>query len=120
MSFDFNVDVRLTDATDPNSVQFLNMTIGTVPPGADRLHGEWRGASAFVPSSGAEFDWDGRPGHGTAFVFDGASADGRLVLGLNDFVSAGGGLPRRGAMGGGSVTDPKNPQFLGDVTWSVT
>ncbi|MGW4737012.1 hypothetical protein [Nocardia xishanensis] len=27
MAFDFNVDVKLTDANDPASVQFINMTI---------------------------------------------------------------------------------------------
>jgi hypothetical protein len=117
---DFNVDVRLTDANDPDSVQFINMTIGSVPSGADRLLGEWRGASVFVPSSGGEFDWDGRPGQGTAFVFDGPSAGARLVLGLLDFVDPGGGLPARGASGNGSVTDPDNPGFLGDVKWEIT
>lgn len=69
--FDFNVDVKLTDENDPSSSQFINMTIGSVPPGATRLLGEWRGASIFVPSSGGEFEWDGRPGQGAAFVFDG-------------------------------------------------
>jgi hypothetical protein len=117
---DFNVDVRLIDANDPDSVQFINMTIDSVPPGADRLLGDWRGASVFVPSSGGEFDWDARPGQGTAFVFDGPSADGRLVLGLLDFIDSGGGLPPRGASGNGSVTDPDNPRFLGDVKWEIT
>jgi hypothetical protein len=118
--FDFKVDVRLTDENDPTSSQFLNMTIGSVPPGATRLLGEWRGASVYVPSSGGEFDWDGRPGQGAAFVFDGPSAGSRLVLGLNDFVAPGGGLPPRGATGGGAVTDPNNPAFLGTVRWEIT
>ncbi len=118
--FDFNVDVKLTDVNDPGSVQFINMTIGSVPPGADRLLGDWRGASVFLPSSEGEFDWDGRPGQGAAFVFDGPSAGSRLVLGLNDFVDPGGGLPRRGASGGGAVTDPDDPSFLGDVRWEIT
>ena len=120
MSFDFNVDVRLTDVNDPDSVQFINMTIESVPSGSDRLLGEWRGASVFVPASEGEFDWDGRPGQGTAFVFDGLSADARLVLSLLDFVATSGGLPPRGATGGGSVLDPNNPQFLGDINWEIT
>ncbi|MEV0360824.1 hypothetical protein AB0H71_32680 [Nocardia sp. NPDC050697] len=120
MAFDFNVDVRLTDANDPTSVQFINMTIGSAPPGADRLSGDWRGASVLIPADSGEFDWDDRPGMGTAFVFDGPSADARLVLGLLDFRAPGGGLPPRGASGAGSVTDPDDPQFLGDVTWKVT
>lgn len=120
MAFDFNVDVRLTDVNDPSSVQFLNMTIASVPSGADRLTGEWRGASVFVPSGSGEFDWDGRPGSPGALVFDGPSAGGRLVVGLNGFVAPGGGLPGTGATGGGTVVDPDNPQFLGDITWEIT
>lgn len=120
MPFDFNVDVRLTDDNDPDSVQFINMTIGSVPAGADRLLGDWRGAAVFLPSSSGEFDWDGRSGQQVAFVFDGPSAGSRLVLGLNDFAAPGGGLPHRGATGGGAVTDPDNPQFLGTVKWEIT
>lgn len=120
MAFDFNVDVKLTDANDASSVQFINMTIGTAPSGAQRLLGDWRGASVFVPSAGGEFDWDGRPDQRVAFVFDGPSANGRMVLGLQDFAKPGGGLPPRGATGGGSVLDPDNPSFLGDVRWQIT
>lgn len=120
MSPDFNVDVRLTDVNDPDGVQFINMTIDSAPPGTDHLLGEWRGTQLFVPSSAGEFDWDGGSGQGTAFVFDGPSAGARLVLGLLDFKASTGGLPTSGATGTGSVTDPDNPQFLGDVTWEVT
>ncbi|MER7585211.1 hypothetical protein [Kitasatospora sp. NPDC097691] len=120
MSFDFNVDVKLTDDNDSTSSQFINMTIESAPPGIERLLGEWRGASVFIPASQGEFDWDGRPGHAVAFVFDGLSSNARLVLGLNDFVGSSGGLPQRGSTGGGVVTDPDNPQFLGDVTWEIT
>ncbi|MEV6392963.1 hypothetical protein [Nocardia xishanensis] len=120
MAFDFNVDVELTDANDPASVQFINMTIESAPAGSDRLLGEWRGASVFVPAESGEFDWDDRPGAGTAFVFDGASADARLVLGLLDFRAPGGGLPGRGTSGAGSITDPDDPQFLGDIKWRIT
>lgn len=120
MAFDFNVDVKLTDVNDSSQSQFINTTIATAPPGVKQLRGQWRGASVIVPSSGGEFDWDGRPGHEVAFVFDGPSSGARLVLGLNDFVGPGGSLPPRGSKGGGSVTDPDNPQFLGDVNWEIT
>ncbi|WP_263974433.1 hypothetical protein [Streptomyces triticiradicis] len=40
MPFDFNVDVRLTDAEDPDSVQYINMTIGSVPASPGRLRGD--------------------------------------------------------------------------------
>ena len=120
MPFDFNVDVKLTDVNDPTNVQFINMTIGTVPPGAQRLSGDWRGASVFVPSSSGEFDWDGRPSQQVAFIFDGPSADGRMVLGLQDFVNAQGGLPRRNATGNGFILDPTDPLFRGQVTWLIT
>jgi hypothetical protein len=120
MPFDFNVDVRLTDVNDADSVQFINMTIGSVPAGSDRLLGDWRGAAVFVPSSAGEFDWDGRPGQGVAFVFDGPSAGARMVLGLSGFVAFNGGLPPRGAKGSGSVVDPDDPQFLDEVIWEIT
>ncbi|MFD4415973.1 hypothetical protein [Streptomyces sp. NPDC058476] len=120
MAFDFNVDVRLTDDSDSSSVQFINMTIESAPPGVDQLTGEWRGASVFVPSDSGEFDWDGRPDSQGALVFDGPSADGRVVVGLNDFVAPGGGLPSTGATGGGTVVDPNSSQFLGDITWEIT
>jgi hypothetical protein len=120
MSFDFNVDVRLTDKNDPDSVQFINMTIGTVAGGADRLLGDWRGASVFVPSSEGEFDWDGRPDQQVAFIFDGPSAGARLVLGLQGFVDANGALPSTGDSGTGEVLDPNNPGFLGEVIWEIT
>ncbi|HZF91432.1 hypothetical protein [Streptomyces sp.] len=120
MHFDFNVDVRLTDANNPGSVQSINMTIGSAPAGSDRLRGDWRGVPGFLPSSSGEFDWDGRQGHRVVFAFDGPSAGSRLVLGLNDFAAPGGGLPGRGARGGGAVTDPDNPQFLGTVRWEIT
>jgi hypothetical protein len=48
---DFNVDVRLTDANDPDSMQFINRTIDSVPPGADRLLGDCRGARTTHSSS---------------------------------------------------------------------
>src|SRR5262245_25058172 len=120
MPFDFNVDVKLTDANDPSSVQFINMTIEVVPPGAQQLSGEWRGASVFVPSSSGEFDWDARPGQNVAFVFDGRASGTRMVLGLAEFGSSSGGLPATGDNGGGSVLDPNNPAFLGDVRWEIT
>jgi hypothetical protein len=120
MPFDFNVDVKLTDEDDPSLVQFINMTIDVVPVGAQQLRGEWRGASVFVPSTGGEFDWDGRPNQNEAFVFDGSSAGARLVLGLNDFSDSQGGLPNRGATGGGSVLDPTNPAFLNTIICEIT
>lgn len=116
---DYNVDVQLTDSADPKSVQFINMTIGSAPPGVKQLRGEWRGASVFVPSAHGEFDWDGRPGQNVAFVFDGPSAGARLVVGLNDFATSQGGLPQRGATGGGTVLDPANPAFLGTIRWCI-
>lgn len=120
-SFDFNVDVKLTDVDDPTNFQYINMTIGSAPPGSTRLVGTWRGASVFVPSSGGEFDWDGRPAQREAFAFDGPSAGSRLVLGLNDFAAPGGGLPQRGATGGGAVVDPSNPgSFLNTISWEIT
>jgi len=119
MPFDFNVDVKLTDANDPSQIQFINMTIASAPPGAQRLIGEWRGASVFIPASRGEFDWDGRPGHHVAFVFDGLSSDTKLVIGLLDFATPQGELPKRGAKGDGSVTDPVNPSFLGTINWEI-
>ena len=119
MAFDFNVDVRLTDENDPSQVQFINMTIDIVPPGAQQLRGDWRGASVFVPSAGGEFDWDDRPGQHVAFVFDGPSASAQIVLGLNDFSDPQGGLPQTGATGGGTVLDPVSPSFLGTVRWEI-
>jgi hypothetical protein len=118
--FDFNVDIKLTDANDSSQVQFINATIAVVAPGVQQLSGDWRGASVFVPSSGGGFDWDGRPGQGAAFFFDGPSSNTRLVLDLLGFVGPGGTLPPRGATGAGSVMDPTNPSFLGDVLWEIT
>ncbi|MFI9508115.1 hypothetical protein [Nocardia sp. NPDC052566] len=120
MAFDFNVDVKLTDAADPDSVQFINMTIDAVPAGVTQLSGTWRGASVFVPASNGEFDWDGRPGHEVAFVFDGSSSGARLVLGLLGFIGASGKLPGRGTTGDGEVLDPTQPAFRGEVRWKVT
>ena len=120
MAFDFNVDVKLTDANDPSQVQFINMTIGVAPVGAQQLRGQWRGDLIFVPSSSGEFDWDGRPGQHVAFIFDGPSVAAQIVLGLNDFANSHGGLPGRGASGGGSVLDPTNPSFIGTVRWEIT
>ncbi|MET9424958.1 hypothetical protein ABZY06_30275 [Streptomyces sp. NPDC006540] len=62
----------------------------------------------------------GGRGRGVAFVFDGASANSRLILGLNNFVASGGGMPDGGATGGGAVMDPDGRQFLGTVTWEIT
>ncbi|MGW2256076.1 hypothetical protein ACWCXH_38935 [Kitasatospora sp. NPDC001660] len=116
----YNVDVKLTDAGDPNAFQFINMNISAIPPGATQLRGYWRGASAFIPSSGGEFDWDGRPGQEVAFIFDGPSSDARLVLDLQDFISPQGGLPEIGATGGGNILDPNTPTFLGNIHWEIT
>jgi hypothetical protein len=119
MPFDFNVDVKLTNANDPSQVQFINMTIVSAPAGVQQLSGEWRGAPVFVRSSGGDFDWDGRPGLG-AFVFDGPANNARFVLGLVDFAGPGGTLPSTGATGTGSLSDPDDPSFTGDVRWEVT
>lgn len=120
MAFDFNVDVKLTDTSDPSVFQYVNLTIATVPAGATQLRGTWRGASVFVPSTGGEFDWDGRPGHEVAFVFDGPSGSGRVVIGLLDFIGASGKLPARGAGGAGEVLDPNSPTFREEITWKIT
>jgi hypothetical protein len=118
--FDFNVDVKLTDKNNRTSVQFINMTIANVVPGVQQLRGTWRGAPVFVPSSGGEFEWDGRPGQDLALVYDGPAAELRLVLGLTGFKAQNGGLPARGAKGGGTVSDPSRPTFRGDVLWEIT
>jgi hypothetical protein len=101
MPFDYNVDVKLTDANDSSQVQFINMTIVSAPAGVQQLSGEWRGAPLMVRSSGGDFDWDGRPALG-AFVFDGRAPSARFVLGLKDFAGRGGTLPSTGATGTGS------------------
>ncbi|MGW1077867.1 hypothetical protein [Streptomyces sp. NPDC002537] len=119
-AFDFNVDVKLTDVSDPNRFQFINMTIASVPPGATQLRGTWRGASVFVPSTSGEFDWDGRSGHEVAFVFDGPAMNARVVVGLLNFIGAPGRLPGRGATGGGEVLDPDQPSFREEITWRIT
>jgi hypothetical protein len=118
--FDFNVDVQLSARHDPSRVQFVNMTIASVPPGADELSGQWRGGSVFVPSSGGDFDWAGRSPVEAAFVFDGPAADARLVLTLESFVAPSGGLPRRGATGQGAVSHPVNPILSLDINWKIT
>ncbi|MFE0186701.1 hypothetical protein [Streptomyces sp. NPDC058989] len=117
-AFDFNADVKLTVKANPSKVQFVNMTIGTVPGGADQLDGTWRGASVFVPSTGGNFHWDGRPGQQVAFLSDGAT--GKVVVGLLGFIGAPGKLPGRGASGNGEVIDPVNPQFREAITWKIT
>jgi hypothetical protein len=61
----YNADVKITDRVNPGRSQFINLTIANVQPGAERLQGEWRGAG-FVPSSGGEFNWDGRASTSTA------------------------------------------------------
>lgn len=120
MPFAYNVDVKLTDENDASSFQFINMTIESVPSGATQLRGEWRGAPVFLPASSGEFDWDGRPGQKAAFVFEGLSANGKIILGLNDFASPTGGLPGRGSTGGGAVIHPIDPTFLGTIVWVIT
>lgn len=118
-AFQYNIDLKLRADAAPHTVEFINMTIEVVPPGAQQLRGTWRGPGNLVPSTGGEFDWDGRVGHQVAFVFDGPSAGARLVVGLLHFIGPGG-LPTAGISGGGSITDPNNPQFLADITWTVT
>lgn len=120
MPFDFNVDVRLNDDSDPQQTQYINLTIEVVTPGVQQLSGTWRGASVFVPSSSGEFLWDGRPDQMEAFVYDGPVSGGRFIMGLNDFTDGSGGLPPRGASGGGAITDPVNPTFLATITWEIT
>ena len=119
MALDFNVDVKLTDSIDPSRVQFINMTIVSAPLGAQKLSGEWRGVPVMVRSSGGEFDWDGSPGLG-AFIFDGPADDARFVLGLKECSGPGAALPSTGAKGNGSLSDPDDPSFAGNVTWEIT
>ncbi|MFE6777815.1 hypothetical protein [Streptomyces sp. NPDC057702] len=117
-AFDFNVDVKLTVKADPSRTQFVNMTITTVPPGAQQVDGTWRGASVFVPSTGGDFLWDGRPGQDVAFLSD--SATNKVVVGLAGFVGSPGKLPGRGKSGTGEVIDPVQPQFREAITWKIT
>jgi hypothetical protein len=121
-AFGFNVDVKLTDANDPTSFQFINITIANVPPGAQVLTGTWRGASVFVPSSGGDFLWqvtaDGSTAVATAF--DGPISLKRYVLILTPFIGPNGGLPQRGAQGTATVINPDDQSMLGDATWVIT
>ncbi|WP_438488908.1 hypothetical protein [Streptomyces sp. S186] len=114
----FNADVKLTVESDPSRTQFVNMTIDSVPGGADQLDGTWRGASVFVPSTGGSFHWDGRPGQDVAFLLDGAT--GNVTVSLLGFVGATGKLPGRGATGHGEVLDPVTKQFLDAIVWKIT
>ncbi|WP_116211893.1 hypothetical protein [Streptomyces olivoreticuli] len=117
-AFDFNVDVKLAVKDNPSTSQFVNMTIGTVPPGATQLDGTWRGAPVFILSKGGTFTWDGRPGQEIAALIDGAS--GGLVVSLLGFIGAPGKLPGRGKSGIGNALDPVTHEFREDITWKIT
>ncbi|CAM5563575.1 hypothetical protein [Streptomyces abikoensis] len=116
----YNVDVKLTDKNDPGRSQFINMTIDTVPSGATKLRGTWRGASVFVPSAKGDFLWDGRAGQEFAEAYDGPESGARVVLGLQKFIGAPGKLPGRGASGAGLVLNPDDPAFRLDITWRIS